>query len=191
MVLNAAIISVMVLSLYAIWKLRQMKKHDMVLYSFCQIRREIMAMLRQENFNMKKKDYFVLRNLLYFVNKTIHNYNSLKPYAFNFRKFIKYARSFKTTTEEVEKLMGTDNPKIKAIRIKMAYALVRAFFVYTPFISSTIFLHILVYSIQKIPTICEKCLDASAEGTLEFVSWLKREYEKTQYYKNNNLASDH
>ena len=68
-------IPVLFFSVLMIIHLRRLKKHDEVLYTFCQNRREIMFMIREENFALSKKDYFDLRKLAEVNNKTIRHFN--------------------------------------------------------------------------------------------------------------------
>ncbi len=181
--LYVMIVPVMSLFLWALRQLNLMKKHDQVLYRFCQIRRDIIQILRQENFSLHKKEYFELRYLLHCINITINNYDVLKISFFNLRKFIEFARDFK---DEINDIKLSKKQRVLGFQRRTGYAMFEAFFSYTPLIKSTIFLSFLVFFIQKLPTLCEKLFNVSAGGMLEFMSWFKREYHNFSTVKNTS-----
>lgn len=110
--------------------LRNMKKHDCVLFRFCQIRRDIMFILRDEGFKLSKQDYRVLRFLLDITSEMIHNYNQCKITVFNLRWFMSWLKEYRKKAGKVEKL-ETTNPKINAIRERFKVAMLQAFLSYT------------------------------------------------------------
>ena len=76
--LYIAIAPVLIYSLFIIHKFNKLKKHDTVLYRFCQIRRNIMKLLRDNYLDLTVDSYKTLRNLLRNINLAIHDYNNLK-----------------------------------------------------------------------------------------------------------------
>lgn len=70
-----------------ILRLRALKKHDKVLYAFCQLRRDTMSLIREHNYDLCRQDYIALRDIEDGLSDTIHDYNMHKVYLFNFRKF--------------------------------------------------------------------------------------------------------
>src|SRR6266702_1750215 len=78
--------SLVVLALVCL-DLCRIKKHDKVLYRFCQIRRESMSFLRKKGFSLSVHDYTVLKEMLDGLDITIHNYNACKCKVFNYRNF--------------------------------------------------------------------------------------------------------
>jgi hypothetical protein len=96
------VIPILLGSLVMILHLWNMAKHDRVLYRFCHIRREIMRIMRDNNYNLSREDYFALRHLLEIVNNTIHNYNEFKHSTFNITKCIQYGRGMVRLDKQVQ-----------------------------------------------------------------------------------------
>lgn len=79
------IIPAFIMSLFMIVHLLSIKRHDKVLFQLCHIRREVMSLLRDDNFDMPRDDYISLRRLLDALNINIHHYKKHKSLLFNFR----------------------------------------------------------------------------------------------------------
>src|ERR1051325_11872039 len=82
-----AVAPILLTSAYMVLKLRALTKHDKVLYSFCDVRRDVMSVLREHAFDLTKEDYIALRDIEEVASDTILDYHNFKIYIFNFRKF--------------------------------------------------------------------------------------------------------
>lgn len=129
-------------------KIRKLEKHDKVLYKFCQIRRGVIKILRNNNNQLTKNDYADLRFLLSLISTTIHHYNEIKSILFNVRKLLrikKHLFEFKNVALEVEeKLKSPKKNEIHVLYEQYKFANIYAFASYTPFFKSEIILRLLL-----------------------------------------------
>lgn len=130
----AALVPVLVLSLVMIQRLHEMRKHDSVLYRFCEIRRRMMRLLRDRGSSLPADDYSGARLLLHVLNSTIHNYHQEKRRMFDGRGFIRYLREYRTTSETFESLNVLADAELQDLRNETGRAMVDGFFTYTPFL---------------------------------------------------------
>jgi hypothetical protein len=159
--------------------LRKMKKHDRVLFRFCQIRRDIIVIMREPGFNPSKSDYRILRVLLDGANATIHEYNSCKIKLFNFRNFIALAKEYQRNAQKVDKL-STSNPAINEIKEKYKRAMILAFLSYTPLIKSQIAFQITSGIILAIFGLMINLglKSLGIEKSFDYLSWLNKEIKE-------------
>jgi len=116
----------------ALWLMR-LRKHDVHLYRFCQLRRDSIKFMYDEHQSLSRTDYIALRKLIRVLNLTINNYKAHKKTLFDFRAFTLYMREIRPFEERVEEI-STNNERIKELRERMFYAVIEAFFAYTPFL---------------------------------------------------------
>jgi len=128
------IIPGLVISLGMLLHFRRIEKHDKVLYRFCQVRRDIMTILRRDLLEVNREKYFGLRVLLDGTSNAIHYYNDNKTTLFNFREFCKWLGDAKRSAEAMEKLKLPNDPEVLEIRDRFAQAMVCGFCAYTPFL---------------------------------------------------------
>lgn len=154
-------------------RLYRIRKHDKVLYRFCQVRRDIMAYLRTRGFEMSKHDYFAVRDLLEVVSSTIHHFNACKATVFNFRTLNKMAREFRETGRVVEEIRLPKDPA--AVEIFDAYrkAMIGAFLTYTPFMRSEILLRLILAALIAISSFAARLGCRSWETTPEDLAWVQ------------------
>lgn len=96
MMFYIAMVPVLLASAYMLLTLRALAKHDKVLYAFCDLRRDIMTVLREHAFDLTREDYIALREIEQATSATIHDYRFCKIYLFNFRKFREAMRDIRT-----------------------------------------------------------------------------------------------
>jgi len=136
-------------SLLCLWMgihLLRMRKHDVVLFRLCEVRRELMTILRDRGFNLPKNEYLAARLILSAANSAIQNYNHSKMFLFNCRAFVKYLRIYKEEiTSVTKKVPAPKDEEILEISSKFNYAMAKGFLAYTPFIRSEIGLMVLVF----------------------------------------------
>lgn len=150
--------------------LRKLKKHDIVLYRFCQLRRNTISMIAENKLTLSKEEYSSLRTLITILNSTIHNYNECKTAVFDIRNLFKHFRELKKSTNEIENLQLPDNKDIKELYFQFLFSMFYAFFAYTPFLKSEIVLTIITYAFGRI----------SVKSKTN-IQWLKNEAHKLNY----------
>ncbi len=168
-------ILILIYSLIIIFRFNNIKKHDSVLFDFCQVRRDLMNMLRENNFKIEKEDYFCLRDLLEFLNITIHEYNNLKTSFFNIRKFFVYLKQYEKSQQNIKELKIPDNENILKLYNATGYTLLKAFFTYTPFIKSELFLNLIAFLLRTFSRLWKKHMD-------NYIETLKQIKNKSQEY---------
>lgn len=134
---------------FVVW-LHRLRKHDKVLYRFCQVRREILEVLRNRGFEMNKQDYFAIRDLLEVVNGTIHHYNHCKSTVFNFRTLTKMIRDLRESGQAIAEIKTPKDPELAKVFDSFRMAMVGAFLTYTPFFRSEITARIVLYLLVAI-----------------------------------------
>ena len=126
--------------------LYQLRRHDSVLYRFCQIRRDVMALLREQSETLSPEEYHDARELLDVLGFTIHNYQDQKSTMFDGRKFLRFRRS----AERVRQARHSDNPQLVELHKRTAMALVRGFIAYTPFFASELALRLVLFGARTL-----------------------------------------
>lgn len=122
--------------------LQRLKKHDLVLYRFCQVRRESMQFLRNNWEDLPREEYIALRKLLKILNTTINRYNDHKTVLFNLRRFVERVREFEYFSKKVEQTEIPKTVEIQQLYKKTSISFLYGFFAYTPLIKSEIFIKI-------------------------------------------------
>jgi hypothetical protein len=150
-------------------RLLLLKKHDEVLYRFCEQRRRAMAILRRDNSNMTGNDYTSLRDLVCLLNTAIHKYNEHKRVIFNLRKFRAYFQDFRNSLNEMQSIRPTPNPEVVELYDLFNKSLVQAFCAYTPFLRSELVLVFMIYILRTLA----KISGARVKAWLDSACWLK------------------
>lgn len=129
---------------------REAKKHDSVLFPFCQLRRDVMRYRYEAVMGMhgsySRSEREALRRLSRELDETIHNYKSHKTVMFNLRKIIKYIQKYRHALKQTASLEMTDNTEIKKFHARFACLLARAFVAYTPLIRWELALRLMVFA---------------------------------------------
>lgn len=131
-------------SVLLIIHLKNLKKHDAVLYKFCQVRRESMQFLRANWSNLPKKEYIALRELLETLNATIHRYNEHKTVLFNLRRFIEHIKEFDSFSKKIEPIEKPETKEIRQFYLDTSRSFLYGFFAYTPLIKSEILVKLVI-----------------------------------------------
>ncbi len=161
-------------SVCMLFYLRRLKKHDKVLYRFCQLRRDTMSQIRERNFDLRVEDYVALRQLLDRTSETIHDFNNCKVSLFNIRNYsiqVHRAKSLEETSVERA-------PEIQELTGRYALAMLVAFFTFTPLIKSELVLRGLPFILKFLASISGNYLKAKVKKTEEIVTWIKQESEQ-------------
>lgn len=139
------IITIISLSLfYNFLIIRKCKRHDIYLYKFCSLRREIMSYLRINHDLISKKEYKAIKQALNITNSTINLYSRNEATnLFNIRKFVKFVKNTKNLSDQSLKWIECDNKTISTFQKKLRYNIIATFFAYTPFIMTEIMVNFL------------------------------------------------
>lgn len=125
--------------------IRKVKKHDRVLFPFCEIRRGLMTYLRANYSCLTKEDYERSVQLWEILDDTIHFYERHKATTFNFRPFVIFFRDKMKESEDTSPVVWDEmSPELRALWCKWVGAMMDALFAYTPWIRSEITLKIIV-----------------------------------------------
>lgn len=116
------------------------RRHDRVLFRFCQLRRDVMEFLYQNTVadpdTMTLAEYQSVRRLLGVLNRMIHDYSDHKKMMFNLRYVLKALRQYRHTLKQAKPIDLTENAAIQRFHQRFAYCCAKAFLAYTPFIRS-------------------------------------------------------
>ena len=136
------------------WKqLREVARHDGVLFPFCQLRRDVMMLLRQyytDEISLSREEIQALMELSKVLDKTISNYNRHKTEMFNLRKVIAYIKKYPRVLEQVKPLELPDSPKIRKLHVQFVVLSAKAFLAYTPLIRSQLVWFVLLQISRRV-----------------------------------------
>lgn len=150
-------------------------KHDRVLYMFCQLRREMIYFLRNENPILNEQDKISILKLLELTNHCIHHFKDHKKRTFKFKIF-KIVFFTKSTIENMkENDFFTENIRIQAMQKKFILVMLYAAYSYTSFLS----LRLIGFILKLLLKIHLKRLNDSVANLI----WLVNEYNNVPKYK--------
>ena len=129
-----AIFPSLVLCFLALVYLHYVRKHDLILFRFCQIRREMMSLLRERGTELSKQDYNALRFFLKGINNLVQRYSVHKFNMLNARAFAAWARKNAKLLEESEAIPKSNDEQIQILQMRTNIAIALGFFAYTHFL---------------------------------------------------------
>jgi len=129
------------------YKSYKIKKHDDVLFQFCNIRRDVMKYLRDNMDHISQEEYKSLKHLLKQLNILIRDYEALTSMIFDLGHLFKEADKTRKYVLILEKIKLPDNKEIERLYFNQKRAMLYAFMRYTPFVRSII-LPVLVTSLK-------------------------------------------
>jgi hypothetical protein len=179
------ILPTLALSVMMICNFLSMRKHDKVLYVFCQIRRDIILLVDQRGLEFERVGYHSVRNLLNSINIMIHNYEGCKVQLFNIRRLMALLKNYKHITRQAEKIVIPDDAEIIVLHKRFRRAMVCAFFAYTPFIRS----EITAWVFFKLFTFLAKTGAKSMKTAADNLCWLVEEVKNSHNHKNGPLPA--
>ena len=134
-------------SVFTFLNYKRVRKHDQMLFPFCQLRRDIIDYLKKNILDapnrISQKEGEAVLKLLDAVNQTIHNYNQHKTVMFNLREMQKHLKKYQRASSTA--LSIPDNPEIHALYQRFGCLLVKAFIAYTPLIRSEVAVYLIAY----------------------------------------------
>jgi hypothetical protein len=166
----------MLSALIMIFMLHRLRKHDRVLFEFCENRRDIMGYLREEGADLSVGDYVDVRSLVEVANGRIHYFNECKPYHFNLRRFMEYLGSVKQDDEAIH----IENERVVQLYDRHVYALLRAFFAFTPFIKSELVLGISIAIASALAQTGFARVKRKAAQWADVIRWVESEASQRQ-----------
>jgi hypothetical protein len=181
------IVPALIISIIAIIDLRNMAKHDKVLFAFCQNRRDLMAIIREKNFSLSRQDYYALRDLTEFTGETIHHFNDFKPYLFNLRRFIEYVLTVKDADESLKE-RHIENQEIAKLYSHFVRIMLTAFFTFTPFIKSELAIRACVFLLKAIARVGGRYLKYKAKKLVEVLVWVEHEADQHNFSLKSDLS---
>ena len=127
---------------------KEMQKHDRVLFTSCQLRRDVMRFLYinviENTGSLSPAEYKFVRQLLNGLDATIHNYNQHKTLMFNVRRIADHLEMYRKVSKTV--LEVPDHPEIREFHERIRRLLVAAFLAYTPLIRWELALRLIVFA---------------------------------------------
>jgi hypothetical protein len=126
-----ALLPVLVLSVITIVRLARLEKHDRVLFRFCEVRRQLMSLLRETGTDLSRDDYAAARTLLDMLESTIQNYHQTKQVLLNGRRFLRFLDAYSTTAGAVERLPAIHDARLREVRVRFARAVFLGYLEYT------------------------------------------------------------
>ncbi len=164
------IIPIIIVQFIIIYKLRNFNIHDGILFSFCDLRRNIMGYLRKREFDIKPKEYKEIKNLLSTVNPTIHNFNQHTITIFNIKKVKTLLSNAKNETQRIEEQTnGSISKEIESFYTEYICCYLKAVLAYTPFLKWKL--------VGLIISLIIKINIERMKSFLNYYSWFNKEYE--------------
>jgi len=173
------------LSVWMISKLLGIRKHDKVLYAFCQIRRDAITLIDKRELSFERVGYHSVRNLLNSLNIMIHNYEGCKVHVFNVRRLFALLKDYKHLSRQAEKIIIPEDAEIVDLHQRFRRAMIGAFFAYTPFIRS----EITAWVFFQLFTFLAKTGASSMRMAAENLHWLIEEMKDSHNHKNGPLTA--
>lgn len=128
--------------------LLMLRKHDRVLFPLCQIRRDVMQLLRDQGVEMTRDDYIYARSMLTSVSHVVSIYGDHKAKVFNLRSFLRFVKEYKATARELSQTPRTKHAALNEIERRLNAAMLKGFLAYTPFVKSEITLRVFLAVMQ-------------------------------------------
>lgn len=143
-IVSVTLIALMVLlviwQLYVNYRLKTIYKHDLILYQYCQLRRNIQDFLRVEFLNLTEgksnispEEYELISSLEKQVSRTISNFTEYKTKFFNLNMWNQLGQEAVQQDKFAESLLrASKKPQINKLILEYKYCIVSSFLVYTP-----------------------------------------------------------
>ena len=170
------LLPVLALSLFMIFKLRRMQKHDVVLYQFCQIRRDAIKLIDERGTQFSRAGYHSTRHLLDNLSVMIRNYDGCKANVFNIRRLIQALKDYRHSSRQVEKIQIPNDLQIMELHSRFRHAMLEAFLAYTPWIKSEICAWILLSILRFFARAGNKTIESAGN----YLAWLREEMKDTE-----------
>ncbi len=140
------IVPAMFLLLITAVELYSIKKHDRILYKYCQLRRNILSLFREQGLKLNEEDNNLLMEISEYVDITIHEFRYMKTEIFNIRNAKKLINKSASATKVNNSffMRDTSNKDVLKIQKQLKYCLIDSAIAYTPFLRSQIIYYLLL-----------------------------------------------
>ncbi len=126
------------------FEVRRAQRNDRILFSYCQLRRSILALLSKEGARMNDHDYQIINSISNLNDHIIHDFKNLKNAAFNINNAKKFILQSKKVVDFKSVLFNkTSNPEITKIQDNLKYCIVQSALTYSPFLHSITLIQVL------------------------------------------------
>lgn len=164
--------------IYMIHRLRAMAKHDRVLYRLCELRREMMALLREAPYGFTREEYRELRELIELTNKMIHNYSAFKESFVGIGTRIEYGRKCERVDKQIHGRQ-IKNEAVSTLYNKFAFTMFIAVLTFIPWPKLAI--KVTPVLLRIVTRIGIGYLNARLKRFADFFSWLSQRSEEYAY----------
>lgn len=164
----------LLMSVFMAWRLHVLKKHDRVLYKFCETRRQLMGLMREQNYNLGRQDYLALKQLSIWTDYAIHYYNDGKRSMFNARRVMEEIKTLKQVDKRIKRRVIRD-PEVGKLYRQFINALFSGFLAFTPFFRSELVLRLLPVIAQLLARMGLVYFKKNAARIADSVSWFSEE----------------
>ncbi|MCK4983022.1 MAG: hypothetical protein KAS17_08875 [Victivallaceae bacterium] len=156
--------------------LRKIKRHDTTLYQFCQQRRDLIKLLRNNGEKLSDADYSIAINLQNYLDDTIHNFaNYIKVF-----NIYKLGKNLKEAVVKIEKMQKSDRKDLQKMQNDFMHIQFIAFFRFTPFLKYRLIVTILLLLCQILISFGLNRIFSWICKTNGFLTWLKNEEHQCQ-----------
>jgi len=130
---------------FMLYRLLLIRKHDKVLYDFCNVRRSMMKYLRDNFETINKRDYVNIRTSLDLLNNSIRHFDHYKHHVFNIKNLAPMLKTAKQNLTQTKKLQESVNPEVKKLVQCYEKSFLLAFFRFTPLLKTKLVLAISLF----------------------------------------------
>ncbi|WP_310697417.1 hypothetical protein [Marinospirillum sp.] len=149
---------VAVFLIYQIIKFKSIEKHDRHLFRFCQLRRDTLAFIADNQHQLTREEYHAARQLLDGLNTIIEHYHNKKMIIFDLRRFARHVQKLKSMEGKADQIT-VDNKQINDLKLRFQYNMVRSFLAYTPFLKSEVAMWLVKVLLQFMAKTGKKKID--------------------------------
>lgn len=152
---------------YMAFQARKTRKHDEVLFRFCQIRRNAIELIASRHQELSKEQYSSVRRLLDHASIMIHDFDKCKSLIFNYRRFVKALKFYRGKVQEADQISVPNDADIVNLHKHYRYALWQAFLAYTPFIKTEFSIKMMI----KLFALLSRLGNHKLQSALSYLTW--------------------
>lgn len=123
--------------IYQYFKFKAIEKHDCHLFRFCQLRRDTLSFIAENQQSLTREEYHAARQLLDGLNTIIEHYHHKKMIIFDLRRFARHVQKLKNMEGQTDQIV-VNNSEINDLKVRFQKSMVLSFLAYTPFLKSEI-----------------------------------------------------
>jgi hypothetical protein len=168
--------------------LYRMRKDDIVLYRFCELRRHTVQLIADNAEGLTADDYLYARYMLEVMNSTVSAFKRNRHLMFNLRAFIRFLRRYKLSAEDIARVPRTQREDLMKIEREFAGAMGKGFIAYTPFMRSELAVRLLALAASFVASVGIKAVSGRAR---EFRDLLAATRERAASLKSLTITAQH